>query len=315
MAADRKRALVTGGAGFIGSHLCERLAAEGREVMVVDNLSSGSARTGVLQAAGAKLVEMDIRDESAGKLIEEFKPGEVYHLAAQIDVRRSVTDPITDADINILGTLRILEGARRVGARVMTTSSGGTIYGEVSPDELPVDERARGRPTSPYGISKKVLEDYLVFFASTYSLAFVNLALGNVFGPRQDPHGEAGVVAIFGSKLLRGEHPVIFGDGRQTRDFVYVGDVVDAFMLASEHGEGETFNIGTGRQTSVTELYWEIASICEVDEAPRFEAPRPGELQNSALDASKAKALLGWKPKTGLREGLSQTIDFLRTQL
>lgn len=309
------RAVVTGGAGFIGSHLSERLAQQGREVLVIDNLSSGKDRVEVLEAAGISLEQLDICDPHAAELIRSFMPAEIYHLAAQIDVRRSVEDPILDAEINILGTLRVLGAAEAAGARVITTSSGGTVYGEVSPEELPVGESAQGRPTSPYGISKKVMEDYLVFYAKTYGLRFVNLALGNVFGPRQDPHGEAGVVAIFGLKMLNGERPVIFGDGRQTRDFVYVGDVVDAFVSAGERGDGETFNIGTGRQTSVEELFWAIAEICGVREPPAYEAARPGELQNSALDASKAEALLGWKPKTYLKEGLALTVEFLRNRM
>lgn len=315
MSSSAGRAVVTGGAGFIGSHLCERLASGGREVLVIDNLTSGKGRLPFLEAAGIRLEERDIRDPAAADAVEKFSPREIYHLAAQIDVRRSVEDPILDADINILGTLRILGAAQKVGARIITTSSGGTIYGEVAPENLPVGEEMDGRPTSPYGISKNVMEDYLVFYAETYGLKFVNLALGNVFGPRQDPHGEAGVVAIFGLKLLRGEQPFIFGDGRQTRDFVYVSDVVDAYLLASEKGDGERFNIGTGRQTSVEELYRAIAKICGVDLPPRHEPPRAGELQNSALDASKAKALLGWEPRNGLEEGLVQTVEFLRSRL
>ncbi|MGH2771996.1 MAG: NAD-dependent epimerase/dehydratase family protein [Actinomycetota bacterium] len=306
------RALVTGGAGFIGSHLSQRLAQAGREVLVVDNLASGTGRLGHLEASGIPVLRLDIRSPEFSRAVSEFRPDEIFHLAAQMDVRRSVADPIFDADVNILGTLRLLEAARECGARVVSTSSGGCIYGEPDLSQLPIDETATGRPSSPYGISKKVTEDYLVFYRNTYGLPFVNLALANVYGPRQDPHGEAGVVAIFGRRLLAGESCAIFGDGKQTRDFVFVSDVVDAFMAAAGAGEGETFNIGTGIQTSVVDLYSEMARLCGSDAEPEFRPARTGELENSALDSSKAGALLGWKPATDLTSGLQATIDWFR---
>jgi len=307
-----RRTLVTGGAGFIGSHLSECLREQGREVLVLDNFASGKSRLRFLENAGIPVEEIDIRDSSAVDLIESFRPNEIFHLAAQMDVRRSVEDPVFDADVNILGTLKVLEGARRVGARVICTSSGGCIYGEVDAGDLPLGEHAQGLPTSPYGISKKVTEDYLHFFRSTYDLPFVNLALANVYGPRQDPHGEAGVVAIFASKLINGETCSIYGDGLQTRDFVYVGDVVDAYLAASLLGEGERFNIGTSRQTNVNELFVAIAKACGVTAEPRYGPARPGELQRSALDYTKAEKILDWSPKTSLESGLKFTVEFIR---
>jgi UDP-glucose 4-epimerase len=308
------RAVVTGGAGFIGSHLVDRLVAEGREVRVIDNLVSGEQRLQFLSSAGVQVDRIDIREPAAAQLIDDFRPEEVYHLAAQMDVRRSVADPIYDAEVNVLGTLRILGAAVKVGARVMTASSGGCIYGEADPARFPLDEETPKKPDSPYGITKSVMDDYLRFYRDTAELQFVNLALGNVYGPRQDPAGEAGVVAIFGLRLLRGEPCYIFGDGNQTRDFVFVGDVVEAFLAASAKGEGETFNIGTGIETSVNDLYRGMAAICGVDAAPGYKPARPGELDRSCLSSAKAANLLGWSPGKELREGLSETIAFMRTQ-
>jgi UDP-glucose 4-epimerase len=308
------RAVVTGGAGFIGSHLVDRLVEEGREVRVVDNLVSGKQRLEFLESAGVELDCIDIRDAGAAELIRSFRPDEVYHLAAQMDVRRSVADPIYDAGVNVLGTLRILGAAAEVGARVVTTSSGGCIYGEADPALFPLDESTPRKPDSPYGITKSVMDDYLRFYRDTAELQFVNLALGNVYGPRQDPAGEAGVVAIFGRRLVRGEPCYIFGDGGQTRDFVFVGDVVEAFLAASAKGEGETFNIGTGKETSVNELYAALARICGVDAAAEHQPPRPGELNRSCLSSAKAAGLLGWSPRKDLHEGLAETIDFIRTR-
>jgi UDP-glucose 4-epimerase len=308
------RAVVTGGAGFIGSHLTERLAAEGREVLVIDDLSSGDARVRFIEDAGARLEKADIRSPETARLVKEFQPDEIYHLAAQKDVRNSMADPVFDAEVNVIGTIRLLEAARSVGARVVTTSSGGCIYGEPDASLLPVTEQTIGRPTSPYGIGKKVTEDYLCFYATTYGLEFVNLALANVYGPRQDPDGEAGVVAIFTQRLLRGRECTIYGDGSQTRDFVFVTDVVNAYLSAAcGQSWGETFNIGTGKETSVKQLYRTMAGICGV-QTPALEAPaRLGELQRSALSYGKAKGALGWEPQTALVEGLTATIDSMRS--
>jgi UDP-glucose 4-epimerase len=309
------RALVTGGAGFIGSHMVDRLVAGGREVRVIDNLSSGEQRLPFLEAAGVEVDRLDIRDEAAARLIEDFRPDEIYHFAAQMDVRRSVADPIFDADVNVLGTLRILGAAAGAGARVVTASSGGCIYGEADPARFPLDEQTPKNPDSPYGITKSVMDDYLRFYSSLNGLQYANLALGNVYGPRQDPAGEAGVVAIFGSRLLKGEPCSIFGDGSQTRDYVFVGDVVEAFFAASAKGDGETFNIGTGVETSVNDLYTRMAAICGVKAEPEYKPARPGELERSCLSSAKAGEILGWSPQKDLDEGLAETIEFLRTQV
>lgn len=306
------RALVTGGAGFIGSHLAERLKSLGHEVVVVDNLANGAQRVGFLETAGIPLERVDVRDPAFGALVASFAPEAIFHLAAQIDVRHSVADPIHDAEVNVVGSLRVLEAARLLGTRVLFSSSGGTIYGEVDPSHLPVTEEAHGRPTSPYGIGKRVVEDYLRFYRATWGTPFVSLALGNVYGPRQDPHGEAGVVAIFAQRLLRGETCAIYGDGGQTRDFVYVSDVVDAFLAGLERGTGETFHVGTAAETSVTQLYWAIARTVGVDLEPRHEPERAGELRRSALDNAKARKHLGWEPQTSLEEGLRHTVEALR---
>jgi UDP-glucose 4-epimerase len=306
--------VVTGGAGFIGSHLADRLRAEGRDVTVIDNLAAGSARVPFLEAAGVNLEQIDIRQQECTRIIETLRPSEIYHLAAQADVRRSVSDPVYDADVNLVGTVRILEAARSVGGRVITASSGGCIYGEAEPELLPLDESAPRMPDSPYGVSKSVMEDYLQFYRRSYGLDYVNLALANVYGPRQDPLGEAGVVAIFGLRLLKGEPCIIYGDGSQTRDFVFVGDVVEAFYRASSKGSGETFNIGTGRQTSVNELHSAMATICGVDQPAQHNPARAGELQRSCLDSTKAGKILDWTPQIELNEGLSRTVAFLREQ-
>jgi UDP-glucose 4-epimerase len=308
-------AVVTGGAGFIGSHLVDRLTAEGHRVLVIDNLVSGDARLPYLDAAGAVLEEVDIREARAAEIIEAFRPSEVYHLAAQADVRRSVADPIYDAGVNILGTLQILQAAAEIGARVVSASSGGCIYGDAEAAALPLDESSPRNPDSPYGISKSVMDDYLHFYGATRGLQFVNLALGNVYGPRQDPLGEAGVVAIFGLRLLKGEPCVIFGDGRQTRDFIYVADVAEAFFLGASRGEGKILNIGSGVETSVNELYGALAEICGSDQEPRYDPPRAGELQRSCLNSALAKNVLGWAPMVDLKDGLRRTVDFLRKQL
>jgi UDP-glucose 4-epimerase len=295
--------------------MVDRLVAAGRQVRVIDNLSSGEQRLPFLATAGVQVDRLDIRDEASGRLVEDFRPDEIYHFAAQMDVRRSVADPVYDADVNVLGTLRILGAAAKIGARVVTASSGGCIYGEADPSRFPLDEQTPKNPDSPYGITKSVMDDYLRFYREINGLQFANLALGNVYGPRQDPAGEAGVVAIFGSRLLRGDPCSIFGDGSQTRDYVFVGDVVEAFFAASSKGDGETFNIGTGVETSVNDLYARLAAICGVDAEPEYKPARPGELNRSCLSSVKAGEILGWSPQKKLDEGLAETVEFLRTQL
>jgi UDP-glucose 4-epimerase len=312
------RALVTGGAGFIGSTLVDRLLAEGHAVEVIDDLSSG--RLGNLADARAdrdhefSFHQMDICDPTVADLIERRRPDVVFHLAAQIDVRVSVTDPALDARINVLGSLNVLEGARRAGSRkVVFASSGGTIYGEVDPEDLPVTEAHSQRPVSPYGVSKKVVTDYLHAYRELHQLEYTSLALANVYGPRQDPHGEAGVVAIFAGKLLTGETCRIFGDGEQTRDYVYVDDVADAFVRAAERGSGLICNIGTGVETSVNGLYRAMADNAGVAADAEHAPARPGELARSALDAGRAELHLGWKPFTTLQTGTASTLDWFRT--
>lgn len=311
------RALVTGGAGFIGSTLVDRLLAEGHAVDVVDDLSSGSLAN--LAEARAdrdhelKLHQIDIREPGVVELIARREPEVVFHLAAQVDVRVSVARPVHDASINVIGSLNVLEGARQAGARkVVFASSGGTIYGEPEPADLPVKESHPQQPESPYGVAKKVVTDYLHAYRSLHGLEFTSLALANVYGPRQDPHGEAGVVAIFAGLLLEGKPCTVFGDGRQTRDFVYVDDVVDAFVRAADRGSGLLCNIGTGVETSVLELYTAMAEAAGVEEPPTVAPARPGELARSALDPARAAIHLGWEPWTDLRTGVTEVLAWFR---
>ena len=283
------RVLVTGGAGFIGSTLVDRLLAEGHSVDVIDDLSTGSLTNlaGARASADNQLTfhRLDIRSPEVVDLIARRKPEVIFHLAAQADVRVSVADPVFDADVNLLGTLRILEGARAAStSRVVFAASGGTLYGEPDVSELPLKESLPQHPLSPYGVSKKAALDYLVAYRKLHSLEFAALALANVYGPRQDPHGEAGVVAIFAERLLRGQPVTIFGSGEQTRDFVYVDDVVDAFVRAATKGGGLVCNIGTGRETSVNTLFEEMARQAGVEVEPEFKPLRAGELDRNCLD-------------------------------
>ena len=305
------RALVTGGAGFIGSTLVDRLLAEGHHVDVVDDLSTGSLAN-LAEARATPGYEMtfhrlDIREPAVIELLAHRRPEVVFHLAAQADVRVSVERPAFDAEVNVIGTLNVLEGARAAGSRkVVFAASGGTLYGE--PQKLPVPESHPQRPLSPYGVSKKAACDYLAAYRELHGIEFTALALANIYGPRQDPHGEAGVVAIFAGRLLAGEPCTIFGDGNQTRDFVYVDDVVDAFARAAQKGSGLLMNIGTGVETSVNELYRTMASASGTD-APAVYAPaRPGELARSSLDPSRAGIHLGWTPWTTMEAGAAEVL-------
>jgi UDP-glucose 4-epimerase len=308
--------LVTGGAGFIGSTLVDRLLAEGHAVDVVDDLSAGSLAnlTDARAAAGHQLSvhQMDVRSAEVVELMKLRRPEVVFHLAAQADVRLSVADPVFDADVNLIGTLRVLEGARTTGAaRVVFAASGGTLYGEPDPSELPLKESLPQRPLSPYGVSKKAAIDYLVAYRELHALEFSALALGNVYGPRQDPHGEAGVVAIFAERLVRDQPASIFGDGEQTRDFVYVDDVVDAFVRAASRGGGLLCNIGTGRETSVNELYAEMARQAGREHRVEHRPLRPGELLRSSLDPGRARIQLGWSAWTSLGDGTAAVLEFM----
>ena len=313
------KALVTGGAGFIGSNLVDRLLAEGHSVEVVDNLSTGKLAN--LSDARANrdhdfsFHQIDICDPSVADLIERNTPDVVFHLAAQIDVRVSVLDPTFDARVNVLGALNVIEGARRAGAqKVVFASSGGTIYGVVDPEDLPVTEAHTQHPVAPYGVSKKVITDYLYAFRELHQMEYTSLALANVYGPRQDPHGEAGVVAIFAGRLLSGESCTIFGDGSQTRDYVYVDDVVDAFVRAAERGSGLLCNIGTGIETSVLDLHAAMAANAGVTTPAELAPARDGELQRSCLNATRAKMHLAWEPFTDLATGTAEVLDYFRAQ-
>jgi UDP-glucose 4-epimerase len=311
------RTLVTGGAGFIGSTLVDRLLVEGHEVDVIDDLSTGSlANLADARGSGGGALTIHHLDISAPAVIELMarrRPQLVFHLAAQVDVRVSVARPAFDAEVNIVGSVNVLEGARRAETeRVVFAASGGTLYGEPAAEDLPVREAHPHQPLSPYGVAKKAVLDYLVAYRELHALEFSALALANVYGPRQDPHGEAGVVAIFAQRLLDGETVTIFGDGAQTRDFVYVDDVVDAFVRAATRGGGLICNIGTGRETSVNELYRTMAEQAGVDASPVLAPLRPGELLRSSLDIERAAIQLGWRPWTTLADGTRAVLDFVR---
>jgi len=292
------RAVVTGGAGFIGSHVVDALIARGDEVHVLDNLSRGKRER---VAGEAELHVGDIRDPDA--IFDAVRPEAVLQLAAQMDVRVSVEDPALDADVNVLGTVRILEAARRHGAKVVLASSGGAIYGEC---DGPAPESAELRPLAPYGTSKLCGEEYLATWNRLYGTGHVSLRLANVYGPRQDAHGEAGVVAIFMGALLGEATPRIYGDGGQTRDYVFVDDVVRAFVAALGH-DGGVFNVGTGVETSVVDLYGAVARASGVEREPAFAEARLGELQRSVLDCSLAARELAWRPEHALADGLART--------
>jgi UDP-glucose 4-epimerase len=316
--------LVTGGAGFIGSTLVDRQIEAGHTVHVVDNLASGSLdNLAEAEATGGDRVEfhdIDVCDPAVTQLVERLRPEVVFHLAAQADVRVSVARPVFDAQVNIIGSLNILEGARAGGtAKVVFASSGGTIYGEPDASVLPVDERQPQRPISPYGVAKKVVGDYLFAYQRLHGLDFTALALANVYGPRQDPHGEAGVVSIFAGLLLAGKPCTLFGDGSQTRDFVYVADVADAFFRAGggdgqRRGSGLVLNIGTGIETSVLEIYRALATAAGIDVEPTFAPARPGELQRSALSPALAVAELGWTPGTDLATGAVAVLEWSKAR-
>ncbi len=303
------KTLVTGGAGFIGSHVAEALLAAGHEVLIFDNLVSGH-RENVPE--GAELLEVDICDEAASNALRDHAPDAVFHHAAQMDVRKSVADPVFDSTTNVVGTVRLLEAARQAGtAYFQLASTGGAIYGDH--DQRPTPETADAHPESPYGLSKLCGEHYVDYYTRRGALRGVALRYGNVYGPRQDPHGEAGVVAIFSQKMLRGETPTIFGDGKQTRDYVFVKDVVAVVMAAWKHGSASgAFNVGTSIETDVNRLAEVIADAAGFKEDVPHGPGQPGEQRTSCVDITRARTELGWFPKVSLEEGLRQTVEWFR---
>lgn len=308
-----RRALVTGGAGFVGSHLVDRLADEDWEVLVVDDLSKG--KIGRLADARSRgdvtFHQMDIRTDEIVGLGERFSPDAVFHLAAQASVSASMKDPVHDAEVNVLGTLKVLEAARRGEAsNLVFTSTGGAVYG--AKVQLPAKESYPMRPDSAYGISKKVVEDYFRLYNDLYGIDYTIIGPANIYGPRQDPYGEAGVVAIFSRALLDGKAPTIFGTGEDTRDYVYVADIVDALVRAASAGGGLFVNIGTGIETSVNQLFKAVAGHAGFDGDPIYGPPRAGDIPRSVLDNTRAVDHLGWEPFTNLEEGIGLTVDWFK---
>jgi len=302
--------LVTGGAGFIGSHLVDALIERGDEVVVVDNLSTGCRENVNPQT---ELYELSVGDLGLADIFERERPDIVSHHAAQIDLRRSVAEPLFDAQENILGSLNVIVNSVRYGVRnFIYASSGGAVYGE--PQYLPVDENHPINPTSQYGVSKHTVEHYLHSYALQYGLNYVVLRYPNVYGPRQNPLGEAGVVAIFARQMLGGERPTIFGSGDKTRDYTHVSDVVSANLLAMEQGKNAICNIGTGVETSDQEIFDALAAALGYDSAPLYTSVRPGEIQRICLDWSKAERELGWRPQLLLKEGIAKTVAYFKAQ-
>ncbi len=311
---------MTGGAGFIGSNLVDRLLAEGHQVDVVDDLSSGSLANlaEARRSPDGRLTfhQFDIRSPAVGELMQRCRPQVVFHLAAPPDPGTGAGDPLLDADVNVMGSLRVMEAARLCGAtKIVFASSGGSIYGVPAPADLPVRESHPQRPVTPHGVAKKVVSEYLLAYREMHSLEFTSLALANVYGPRQVPRGSSAVVAAFAERLVAGQPGVVFGRGGQTRDFVFVDDVVDAFARAAERGGGLVLNIGTGTETSIADLYRMMAAAAGSGPAPERGAARPDEVARSCLDPGRAAIHLGWRPWTSLPEGTAAVLDWWRQQV
>lgn len=306
--AEGRTALVTGGAGFIGSHMVKRLLELDYKVVVIDDLSTGKIKNLYSEAV---FHHTDITQPAVDEIIQREQPDLVFHMAAQTSVTQSTRDPIGDTNTNVLGTLRVLEASRRVGVeKIIYSASGGTLYGD--PATIPCPDDAAIAPASPYGMSKWVAEQYLDFYYRQYRLHYTSLRYGNVFGPRQDPHGEAGVVAIFSQAMLEGKQPQIFGDGTQQRDFISVFDVVDANLAAIDRADGQAMNIASGVATSVNRIFEMLRSITGYKWGPLHGPQRSGEVYRIALDCSRAAQELDWSPKISLEDGLQLTVDYFR---
>ncbi len=309
--ADGRKALVTGGAGFIGSHMVDRLLKLEYDVVVIDNLSNGKIKN--LDSA-AVFHHTDITQPAMADIIQREQPDLVFHMAAQTSVTQSTQDPIADTNANVLGTLRVLEASRRAGVeKIIYSCTGGALYGD--PGTIPVTDDAPIAPVSPYGMSKWMAEEYLDFYYRQYRLRYTSLRYGNVFGPRQDPHGEAGVIAIFSQAMLEGKQPQIFGDGTQERDFISVFDVIDANLAAIERGDGKAMNVATGEPTSVNRMFELLQGITGYKWDPLHAPQRAGEVYRIALDWSQAAQVLGWSPKISLEEGLQMTVDYFKKSM
>ena len=312
--------IVTGGAGFIGSNIADALVDLGHRVVIIDNLSRGKKEN---INPRAKFYKVDIRDKKIAEIFKKEKPGAVFHYAAQIDIRTSVRDPMLDAEINVLGTINILQAAATAKVKkIIFASSGGSLSSEET--ILPTPENKFALPVSPYGAAKISAEMYLHYFWKMYGLAYAALRMANVYGPRQSPHGEAGVIAIFTDKMLHGKQPVIFGNGRQTRDYVYIGDVIRANLLALKSKKVGSYNVGTGKETDVIYLFRKLrqltgAKVGEVHGSPAGQKNKattlaPGEQKRSSLDAGKIRRELGWRPKIKLDDGLQKTVAWFRAR-